>query len=55
MERREQEKGVGRLDMARYTPIASDEDGERELRELKALSSFVFCFDNRAGEGCREA
>jgi hypothetical protein len=34
-ERREREKGVGRLDMARYTPVALDEDGERELRELK--------------------
>ena len=33
--------------MARYTPVALDEDGERELRELKALSSFVFCFDDR--------
>ena len=26
-ERREREKGVGRLDMARYTPVALDEDG----------------------------
>jgi hypothetical protein len=33
-ERREREKGVGRLDMGRYTP-ALDEDGERELNELK--------------------
>ena len=34
-ERREHEEGVGRLDMARYMPVALDEDGERDLRELK--------------------
>ena len=38
--------GEGWLDMAQYTPVALDEDGERELRKLKALSSFIFYFDD---------
>ena len=36
-EKGEEGAGEGWLDMARYTPVALDEDGDRELRELKAL------------------
>ena len=48
--KRKREKGVGRLDMAWYMPVALDEDGERELRELKDEMDgrflLLLCFDN---------